>query len=168
MLKTVWIWNTHAYKRWPDWLLTWLSEVRKEKEKTGNEVIKGSGICDEVEESNSWRRNKRAKTVKSEWESVIDIMGIQDQFIQKIRINRSFYQVTVHPKWIYISFVVKTKIYSKNNSKYESHVSYNVCRMFYIIIVTLITSAFGGLRTTIWGTLSYTSKFQNSQFQISI
>ena len=43
----------------------------------------------------------------------------------------------------------KQKIYSKNNSKYGGHVSYIFCRMFYFISVTLISSATGGLRTTI-------------------
>lgn len=82
---------------------------KKKKKKTGNEVIKGSGNSDEAEESNSWRRHKRANMAKSEWESVIDITRMQDQFIQKIRINKSLYQVTGRPKWIYVSFIVKTK-----------------------------------------------------------
>lgn len=43
-----------------------------------------------------------------------------------------------------------------------------MCAECLVISVTLITSAFGGLPTTIWGTLSYTSKFQDSQIQVSI
>ena len=54
------------YNRWPTRLLTWSLEGVKKEEEDTNKVGKGSGIGDEAEEYNSWRRSKSANMAKSD------------------------------------------------------------------------------------------------------